>query len=168
MKKKMTVLICAVMLCFLFVACDLDDITEESKTDNDVTKAVQNVEDEEKGEEEEKEDKEEDKEEPTPTEEEEPEKEPEQDLVDGMRPEFKEAVDGYEAFMEEYCDFMKKFNESPDDLTLLGEYAEFLTQYTEVAEDIEALGESVMNDAEAKYYLEASARINQMLLEVAE
>lgn len=52
------------------------------------------------------------------------EEKPIENLVDGMRPEFKEAMDAYEAFFDDYCDFMKKFNESPDDLSLLGEYTE--------------------------------------------
>ena len=29
------------------------------------------------------------------------------DLVDGMRPEFKEAMDSYEEFYEEYCEVSK-------------------------------------------------------------
>lgn len=92
---------------------------------------------------------------------------PAENLVDGIRPEFKEALDSYEDFFDEYCDFMKKFNESPDDLSLLGEYTEYLTQYSETMEKMESLDDGEMNDAEMKYYLEVTTRINQKLIDVA-
>lgn len=90
-----------------------------------------------------------------------------ENLVDGMRPEFKEAIDSYEDFFDEYCDFMKKYSESPDDLSLLGEYMEYLTQYSETMDKMDALDDGEMNDAEMKYYLEVTNRINQKLLDVA-
>lgn len=43
----------------------------------------------------------------------------EEELVDGLRPEFKEAMDSYEAFYDEYCAFMKKYMKNPTDLKLL-------------------------------------------------
>lgn len=92
---------------------------------------------------------------------------PAENLVDGMRPEFKEAIDSYEAFFDEYCEFMKKYNESPDDLTLLTQYAEYIAQYTDTMSKMEALDDGEMNDAETKYYIEVTSRINQKLLEIA-
>lgn len=92
---------------------------------------------------------------------------PAENLVDGMRPEFKEAIDSYEAFFDEYCEFMKKYNESPDDLTLLTQYAEYIAQYTDTMSKMEALDNGEMNDAESKYYIEVTSRINQKLLEIA-
>ncbi len=92
---------------------------------------------------------------------------PAENLVDGMRPEFKEALDSYEDFFDEYCDFMKKFNESPNDLSLLGEYTEYLTQYSETMEKMGELDDGEMNDAELKYYLEVTTRINQKLIDAA-
>ena len=92
---------------------------------------------------------------------------PAENLVDGMRPEFKEAIDSYEAFFDEYCEFMKKYNESPDDLTLLTQYAEYIAQYTDTMSKMEALDNGDMNDAETKYYIEVTSRINQKLLEIA-
>ena len=92
---------------------------------------------------------------------------PAENLVDGMRPEFKEAIDSYEAFFDEYCEFMKKYNESPNDLTLLTQYAEYIAQYTDTMSKMEALDDGEMNDAETKYYAEVTSRINQKLLEIA-
>ena len=47
-------------------------------------------------------------------------------FVDGMRPEFKEAMDSYEAFYVEYYDMMKKYNNNPTDLSILAEYSELM------------------------------------------
>ena len=88
-------------------------------------------------------------------------------LVDGMRPEFKETLDSYEDFFNEYCDFMKKFNESPNDLSLFGEYIEYLSQYSETMGKIGELDDGEMNDAEMKYYLEVTNRINKKLIDAA-
>lgn len=88
-------------------------------------------------------------------------------LVDGMRPEFKEALDSYEEFFDEYCKFMEKYAKNPTDLTLLADYAEFMTQYAEMMEKLEALDDGSMNDAETKYYIEVTTRITQNLNEVA-
>ena len=91
-----------------------------------------------------------------------------EELVDGMRPDFKNAMDSYETFMGEYCDFMAKYNESDgSDLSLLSDYASFLSQYAEMAESFEAWDSENLTDAEAAYYLEVQTRVSQKLLEVA-
>lgn len=89
------------------------------------------------------------------------------DLVDGMRPEFKEAMDSYEAFMNKYCDFMIKYAESPEDLDLIAEYADYVSQYTETMEKIDAIDEEELSDAELAYYLEVTGRVTQKLAGVA-
>ena len=84
----------------------------------------------------------------------------------GIRPEFQQAMDSYEAFFDEYCAFMQKYAESDgSDLTLLADYASFMSQYSEMAADFEAWGEEELTDAETMYYLEVQTRINQKLLE---
>ena len=90
------------------------------------------------------------------------------ETVDGMRPEFKAAMDSYEAFYNEYCEFMKKYMENPTDLTLLGEYADMISKSTEMNQTFEAWNEADMNDAELAYYLEVNNRVAQKLLEVAQ
>lgn len=87
-------------------------------------------------------------------------------LVDGMRPEFKEAMDSYEAFYDEYCDFMKKYSETPSDFTLLLEYADMMTKAVEMDAKFEKWDDEEMNDAEMKYYLEVSTRVMQKLVDV--
>ncbi len=88
-------------------------------------------------------------------------------LVDGMRPEFKDALDSYEDFFEEYCSFMKKFAENPTDSELLTDYAKYMSQYSEMMSKLEQLDDGEMNEAETSYYIEVSGRITQMLLEVS-
>lgn len=91
-----------------------------------------------------------------------------QELVDGMRPEFKEAMDSYEAFYDEYCNFMKKYAENPTDLELLTEYTDMVSKLAEMDKKFEAWDEDEMNNTELKYYLEVNTRVTQKLLEVAE
>lgn len=88
------------------------------------------------------------------------------ELIDGMRPEFKEAMDSYEAFYEEYCELMEQYGDNPSDLSLLKKYTEFMTKAQEVEEKFNAW-EGDMNDAELKYYTEVSMRISQKLLETS-
>lgn len=90
------------------------------------------------------------------------------ELVDGMRPEFKEAMDSYEAFYDEYCDIIKKYAENPSDMKILTDYTDMLTKAAEMAEKFDAWENSDMNSAELKYYLDVNNRVTQKLLDVAE
>ncbi|MCC8049753.1 MAG: hypothetical protein LIP10_03710 [Clostridiales bacterium] len=90
-----------------------------------------------------------------------------EELVDGMRPEFKEAMDEYEEFFDEYVEFMQTYSESDNIVTLATQYAKFMTQYSETMEAFEAWEDEDLNDVEAAYYIEVSARITQKLLTVS-
>ncbi|MCD7764364.1 MAG: hypothetical protein LUI14_14510 [Lachnospiraceae bacterium] len=90
-----------------------------------------------------------------------------EELVDGMRPEFKEAMDEYEEFFDEYVEFMQTYSESDNIVTLATQYAKFMTQYSETMEAFEAWEDEDLNDVEAAYYVEVSARITQKLLTVS-
>lgn len=84
-----------------------------------------------------------------------------------IRPEFKEALDSYEEFFDEYCSFMKKYKENPTDLGLLMEYTDFLTKYTDAMKKMSALNDGSLNNEELKYYLQVTNRINEKLLDAA-
>ena len=87
---------------------------------------------------------------------------------DEMRPEFKEAMDQYESFLNEYCDFMKKYASSDGtDLSLLTDYANYMSKYAEVQKSFDAWDGQTMNTAETNYYIEVQTRVNQKLLTVA-
>ena len=102
------------------------------------------------------------------TEEAEQPEETEEKTDDGMRPEFKEAMNSYEAFMDEYVAFMKKYNENPSDLSLLADYSTYLVKYAEFVEDFDKWEDGDMNNAEMSYYIEVQNRVSKKLLEVAE
>lgn len=90
------------------------------------------------------------------------------ELVDGMRPEFKSAMDSYEEFMNEYCDFMDKYKESDGtDLKLLADYATFVSKYASFVKEFEAWDNEEMNTTETAYYMDVQTRISKKLLEVA-
>ena len=89
-------------------------------------------------------------------------------LIDGMRPDFKEAMDAYEAFYSEYCDFMMEYKKNPTDLTLITKYGELLTKAVEVDEAFAAWDEDDLNNEELKYYLEVNTRVIQKLVDVTE
>ena len=90
-------------------------------------------------------------------------------LVDGMRPDFKNAMDEYESFMDEYCAFMEKYGESDGtDPSMLADYFSFLEQYTEMANAFDQWNSEDLNNAELSYYLEVQTRVNQKLLDVAQ
>lgn len=88
--------------------------------------------------------------------------------VEGMRPEFKEAMDSYEAFYDEYCDIMKKYSENPTDLKLLADYANVMAKAAEMTEKFDAWENNDLNDAELKYYLDVTNRVTKKLVEVSE
>lgn len=102
-----------------------------------------------------------------------PDTAPETDTSDsanetGLRPDFKAAMDSYEAFMGEYCDFMAAYSANPSDLTLIGKYATYLEKYTKLAEDFDKWNSEDMNAAEVAYYTEVQARVSKKLLEVSQ
>lgn len=92
-----------------------------------------------------------------------------EDLVDGMRPKFKAAMDSYENFMNEYVNFMKKYMADTSDMSLLMDYADYMSKYSDFVEDFEEWeDDDDMNAAETAYYIDVQARVSKKLLEIAE
>ena len=89
-----------------------------------------------------------------------------QNTVSGLRPEFKEAMDAYEAFYDEYCTFMQNYLENPTDITLILKYTEMLNELEKMSTSFDAWDEAEMSNEELKYYLDVSNRVMQKLLEV--
>lgn len=86
----------------------------------------------------------------------------------GVSPEFKKMVDGYEAFFDEYIEFMKSFKESGNSAKMLSEYKDFMSKYAETMKALEDLENEEMNADELKYYTDAVYRINKKLMNVAQ
>ena len=89
------------------------------------------------------------------------------DLVDGMRKDFKDAMDSYEAFMDEYVAFMKKYSDNPSDVGLLADYTKYMSKYADMVEKFDKWESEDLNDAELTYYIDVQARVSKKLLEVA-
>ncbi len=84
-----------------------------------------------------------------------------------VNPELKKFLDSYEAFMDEYIEFLVKYNESPDDITLITEYATMQLKYAEFARATEEYDVEEMSEADSAYYLEVITRINQKLIDAS-
>lgn len=87
--------------------------------------------------------------------------------VDDEKPtDFYELMDYYEAFFDEYVEFMKDLDDdSLSDLGVLTRYTEFMTKYTQYLEELDEIDEEELSDKELAYYLEVNLRIQKKLLE---
>lgn len=72
-------------------------------------------------------------------------------------------MDNYEAFFNEYIEFMESYDSDTAGVTAMLEYADMLARYAEMVKAMEEPDESEMTDAELAYYLEVSGRIYQKL-----
>lgn len=84
-----------------------------------------------------------------------------------IRPEIKQAIDDYEAFFNEYAEFMESYSASDNSAGMLADYMSMMARYAETMESFDAMEDMEMNDAELKYYADASLRISQLLLSAA-
>lgn len=84
----------------------------------------------------------------------------------GIRPEFKQAVDEMESFINEYCAFLKKFEETNDQTSMLTELANYIERFSEYQIKIETLNNESTTDEEVVYVLQAVARMSEKLAEI--
>ena len=89
-------------------------------------------------------------------------------LVNGMRKDFKEAMDSYEAFMNEYVEFMKKYESNPNDAKLLADYAKYMSKYADMCDKFDKWESQDLNTTEQAYYIDVQARVSKKLLEVSD
>lgn len=85
---------------------------------------------------------------------------------DELDPDLVAFCESYEAYIDEYCDFMERYLANPTDLNLLNEYVsimETLDEFTTAADNYDT---SDMTDAELQYYLEVTGRCTTRMLEV--
>ena len=82
----------------------------------------------------------------------------------GITVSFKEEMDAYEDFMNEYCDFLEHYD--PSDLSMLTKYADLMAKYAVFMEKIEKIDENELTEADLAYYLEVNARILERLSKV--
>ena len=85
-----------------------------------------------------------------------------------IRPEIKEAIDSYESFMNDYVEFMKKYDSADDTSSLMTQYTDFMSKYSDVESKFDDLEYDDLTDAETNYYTEVQARVANKLLEIGE
>ena len=84
-----------------------------------------------------------------------------------IRPDVKEAIDAYEAFVDEYCEFMKKYSESNGtDLSILKDYVTFMSKLEDYTNKMDEM-EDDLTDAEYWYYVDVLNRCNEKMLRAA-
>ncbi len=82
-----------------------------------------------------------------------------------VTPEFKELMDSYEAFYDQYFEFMKKYSSGEVNvMEMLSDYNDMLTQLSEWDDKIDRIDESSLSAADDAYYLLVTLRIEQKLL----
>lgn len=86
---------------------------------------------------------------------------------ENMRPEFKKAMDDYEAFYDEYCEFMNEYKSNPTDLSLISKYSSLMSKAADMNELFGAWDQDEMSAEELKYYLEVSSRVAQKIVDAA-
>ncbi|MDM8300214.1 DUF6591 domain-containing protein [Collinsella tanakaei] len=86
----------------------------------------------------------------------------------GVSNDFKASMDEYEAYFDEYVEFMKAYNEDPTSLELIAKYGDMMKQYSETMEAMDAIDEDSLSPEDQAYFIEVQTRINQKLLEVAQ
>lgn len=85
---------------------------------------------------------------------------------DGLRPEFKDAMDSYEAFYNEYCEVLKKYMANPSDFSILGKYMDLMGKLSDRDAKFEAWESEDFNAEELKYYMDVNNRVMKKLLEI--
>ncbi len=88
------------------------------------------------------------------------------DNASGIDPDFKAAMDAYEAFYDEYCDILQAYSKNPTDMTLLLEYGKLMAKAVEMDEAFEKWESEDLNSEELKYYLEVNTRVMQKMVDV--
>lgn len=76
---------------------------------------------------------------------------------------FKAAMDSYEKTMNDYVDFMNKYNSEGHPVSMLADYAKWMKQYNDTMRKFDALNDGSLTDEELQYYIEVQTRVNEKL-----
>jgi hypothetical protein len=86
------------------------------------------------------------------------------ELIDGVDPDLKAFLDEYEEFMNQYIDFMVKYESSDDTVSMLLDYTKMLQEYAEFADKLDKYDSNEMSAADAAYYLEVTSRVSAKMV----
>lgn len=80
---------------------------------------------------------------------------------------FKETMDSYEAFFDEYVNFMNRYNNSDGtDLQLLSDLGTYMQKYSEYMDKLSNMNTDDLSPADLAYYYEVQGRVMQKLSQV--
>lgn len=83
-----------------------------------------------------------------------------------VTPEFKEYIDSYEAFYDDYIEFMKKYSSDDANVTeMMIDYTDMLSELSNWTEAIEKMDESTLSTADDTYFILVTLRIEKKLLD---
>ena len=86
-----------------------------------------------------------------------------------VTPEFKETMDAYEAFYDEYMAFMEKYNdENADKTAMLDDYYKYMDRYNDYMIKIGNIDSKTLSEADNIYYLIVTQRVSGKLLEFSQ
>ncbi len=84
-----------------------------------------------------------------------------------VTPDFKKAMDEYEAFFDEYIDFMKKYENSTDfSPEMLEDFNKYMERYNQTMEALNDIDADSLSPADYAYYTEVMLRINKKIAEM--
>ena len=95
----------------------------------------------------------------------EPEPEPQKVSDDAIRPEVKDAIDSYEKYIDDYCEFMSRSDYG--DMKWLSDYAKWVSELSDMQKKFDAIQDKDLTTAENNYYLEVLMRCNNKLTQTA-
>ena len=83
--------------------------------------------------------------------------------------EWKQFLVDYENWMDNYIEFMKKYQKDPSNLTLLNDYVKLMDEYTVWMDKVANMQDDISNDQTALVeYLNTINRINEKMLKALE
>ena len=86
----------------------------------------------------------------------------------GVNADFKETMDSYEEFFNDYVDFMKKYENSDDVTSMMTDYADYMSKYSDMMGKLDSIDTDSLSADDYAYYVEVNARITKKLAEVAQ
>ncbi|MCQ2413252.1 MAG: hypothetical protein MJ082_00450 [Clostridia bacterium] len=84
----------------------------------------------------------------------------------GMRKDFVATMNSYEAFVDEYVSFMKKYKANPSDAQMISQYSSMMSRYADFTNKFNAWKNKDLNSAELNYYSQVLARTSKKLASV--
>ena len=85
----------------------------------------------------------------------------------GVRPEFRKTMEDYEAFYDQYIDFMVKYQKSDNALAMMNDYMALLTKMSEWEKSIDSINEDELTDEELLLFNEVNLRVAGKLNQAA-